>query len=148
MRTLLIAAFCLSPGAGEARLGETPEQCATRYGEPSGEKGRKVVYRKNGFAIAAWFHAGKCDCIVFRKEIDPGLDLGEEISEPEIEALLEANRGDGKWTKAKANQWAIGEERIAIYLFSRNDLVIATLAGAEHWMKDQAAKKKANLKDF
>jgi hypothetical protein len=84
-----------------ARLGETEDQCVSRYGAAiktiqAGEKGpyKSLIFLKNEYYLAVEFIDGKAGLIYFTKAGRP------DLSDNEIQVLLDANSGGQKWTKS------------------------------------------------
>jgi len=97
MKSLLLL-FLLVPLAS-ARIGESPEECAKRYGLKQDEpvQDGEITYRKAGYVIHIKFHDGKAVAIEFVKpKNSPG---GARVSEKECDALLAASGGKVKWEK-------------------------------------------------
>ena len=94
---LLLVALLALPRNTQCRIGETLEQCKTRYGKPVETKKDTALFFKNGMTVSAHFVDGKVDQITYyrtdlkdsKKTICP--------SDAEIEILLLANAHDGSW---------------------------------------------------
>ena len=101
---LTIALFLALPST-RAHIGETPEQCDTRYGAPvkvEQETDKHDAYRaylKSGFIIIALFHQGICDLVAFQKQERDALHESAEISTNEINILLKSNGENSPWIK-------------------------------------------------
>ena len=93
---LLVALFAL-PRNTQCRIGETLEQCKTRYGKPAEIKKDTALFFKNGMTVSAHFVDGKVDQITYYRT-DPK-DSKKTIcpSDTEIEILLLANAHGGSW---------------------------------------------------
>lgn len=82
-----------------ARVGETEDQIAARYDKPVkteaglDERHIKRIYSFRGIKVIVHFFGGKSHHEMFRKE-EPG-----ELSETEIQTLLQANQFTGKWVE-------------------------------------------------
>jgi hypothetical protein len=106
LKPLLTLALLL-PTITHARIGETPEQCAKRYGEVFESKGNSsrgiTSYGKDGVQTTCYFSEGKCVAIAF--ELSPPVRADLQDSEqntvfftPEqTAALLAANKGSAEW---------------------------------------------------
>ena len=72
---LTLAGFVIGCAVAQARIGETEKQCEERYGKPiqTDKEDSIHIYRKGEFVVAAQFHEGKCDYIVFHKRREDGL---------------------------------------------------------------------------
>ena len=93
---LSLAGLLMWSGALHARLGETMEECAGRYGpliemrhaEPGTGDADVAVFSKSAVTILVEFHEGKAWHITFHKPVLTAL---------ETEALLKADAGNGEW---------------------------------------------------
>ncbi len=105
----LVVFFALVTGA-EARLGETEAQSATRYGQPATglvgptEKAlmpgaEELVYNYQGWRVRAAFVNGAAVRIEYAKLPDAG-GL-KKLSEDEVKAILEAEKGTLTWREEK-----------------------------------------------
>ena len=96
--TLPLFLLLLAAPLASARLGETPEQCIARYGEPSivVDDGNTAYHKKNGLAITVDFRDGKA------VEIDYSVDgiLGK-LTQEQINALLDLIGEGQKWEELK-----------------------------------------------
>ena len=98
---IFLAFFTVLIGSVHARIGETPQQCVMRYGEPiKGQVGDEIMaFQKAGFYLMVEFFAGKCESISYRK-VDPGpLDEGADITAVEFETLRESNGNGAAWSQ-------------------------------------------------
>jgi len=94
---LFLLALCTS--LASARIGETPAECAARYGKEI----KPGTYVKGGITIDAWFHEGRCVAIRYSLEFpDMVLPISEGHQEEFPRAvsgrILEANEGESFWT--------------------------------------------------
>lgn len=80
----------LLPVLAFARIGETPEQMAARYGAPVEVQPTRLTYQKNGFIIIADMFSGRCYSLAFSR--DGG------VSPEQINTLRAANCGEQTWT--------------------------------------------------
>jgi hypothetical protein len=111
MKTSLsfLAALLLIVPALHARIGETPEQTDARYGPPNGElpaqSDRETIrhYFIAGFEIAVSFVDGKSAQEKFYKLI---------FSKEEIQTILDANKGAGKWHEQKPGWLLRGDDTL------------------------------------
>ena len=85
------------PQNTQCRIGETLEECKTRYGKPVEIKKDTALFIKNTMTVSAHFVDGKVDQITYYRT-DPK-DSKKTIcpSDAEIEILLLANAHDGSW---------------------------------------------------
>lgn len=91
----ILLSFCLS---AFARIGETPEECIKRYGEPEsklGEPGEDSIFYMTfdtgDFKINVSFLNGKAGLICY------GKSRGGELSLSDIEHFLKVNNLNGQW---------------------------------------------------
>ena len=89
--------FWHCPGNTQCRIGETLEECKTRYGEPVEIKKDTALFIKNGMTVSAHFVDGKVDQITYYS-IDPK-DSKKTIcpSNAEVDILLQASARGGSW---------------------------------------------------
>jgi hypothetical protein len=82
-----------------ARIGETPEQCAQRYGPPEleAQDGSIKYYQKNGINITVHFRDSVAISLDFSHDPQNLFDIATKLSEPQIEGLLKANATGGDW---------------------------------------------------
>ena len=124
-----------------ARIGETEQECAARYGEPIKKfPDNSLAYQKSGLAIIISFFNGKADSVVYRKIATNALGKGEQLSENEIEILLNNNSDGVPWKKLLAismnRNWETENgEVLATYITFENLLKVGT--------KDYEAREKA-----
>lgn len=86
-----VLASLLLVATASARLGETPDQCAMRYGNSTGASGQFTIYSKDHILIAVLFEAGRSVREVFSSE--PGAFLNEK----QVVDLLNANSESAPW---------------------------------------------------
>jgi hypothetical protein len=105
VKTLALAAVLLlmSCVPSFALIGETPEQCRERYGQPTKvDTGANSMYfQKSGFTIVVAFVDGKVEAITYRKIVS---DIPGEtvlISPDEIQLLLKSNSAGKGWEPDK-----------------------------------------------
>jgi len=101
MKTLLFGLLLITllalPRNTQCRIGETLEECKTRYGKPVEIKKDTALFFKNGMTVSAHFVDGKVDQITYyrtdlkdsKKTICP--------SDAEVDILLQANAHEGSW---------------------------------------------------
>ena len=94
---LLLIALLAFPQYSQCRIGETLEECKTRYGKPVELKKDTAFFFKNGMTVAAHFINGKVDQITYYKT-DPK-DSKKTIcpSDAEVHILLQANAQGSSW---------------------------------------------------
>jgi hypothetical protein len=139
-----------------ARLGETPEQCNARYGEPvSIDKDKKeITYQKAGLLVLITFWNGSAQYIIIGKSERDAIDRPVKMSDAEIETIVQANAGDQK-TKPGSEGGVLDKawetldgKRIALYMFDSNVLVLSTKAYALEKQRLKAETEKKNLEGF
>lgn len=150
---VLAAALILAAVSATARIGETPDECRARYGEPVDNKPGSAIYVKNGIIICAEFHAGKTDLILYVKEKTDILGASEAFSDVEISTLLKSNGGGEKWERQAAEtmhpEWATETGSIRARLDTlKNQLMVATSACLDRKAKEAAEAEKSNLGGF
>lgn len=77
------------PTALFARIGETFEQCITRYGNGTEVPPGYYRFTKNGFEVSVHFNNGKADSISYTG--------AKPFSEAQIQQLLAINAPEKKW---------------------------------------------------
>jgi hypothetical protein len=94
---LLLITLLALPRNTQCRIGETLEECKTRYGKPVEIKKDTALFFKNGMTVSAHFIDGKVDQITYYKT-DPK-DSKKTIcpTDAEVDILLQANAQDGPW---------------------------------------------------
>ena len=137
-----------------ARIGETEQECAARYGEPIKKlPDDRLLYRKADLGILITFFNGKADAITYRKIATNVLGKGEQISENEVEILLNSNSGGVPWKKLAVismnRNWETENgELLATYITFENLLKV----GTKNYFAREKAKKNAkeshNLEGF
>lgn len=154
MKTLLAALIFISAVKAQARLGETPQECVTRYGQPiSIDKETAMLgFRKEGILIAATFRDNACVLISYMKDVtEQNPNGGGRFSDAEIEVLLESNaNGGGKWREPLLSfhdVW-INDTSQAQHDKISGMFSVMTLAEKERQAAEKAAQDKKNLEDF
>jgi hypothetical protein len=137
-----------------ARIGETEQECAARYGEPVTKFPDNILlYQKSGLTIIITFFNGKADSIVYAKNATNALGKREQISETEVEILLNNNSGSVPWKKrgviSMDGEWETENgELLATYITSQNSLNIGTKDYLARTRANKAAKESKNLEGF
>jgi hypothetical protein len=135
-----IAAVTLTRSTLFARIGETEQECAARYGEPTKKlPNNSFLYQKSDLNIFIISCNGKADAIAYSK-----IAKGQQLSETEIEILLKSNSGVVPWQKRAVismnRDWETENgELLANYNTAEHLLMIAT--------KDYFAREKADAKE-
>lgn len=105
-----------------ARLGETLDQCKTRYGAPTGQHGEdEIIFARDHTAITVHFRANRS------VQEDFGPDAGSALSEVQVAEILQENSEGSTW---EAN----GDSPVMITYFRKDGRAAA-----------QCAKKGATL---
>ena len=146
MRCMLLILTALGvAGPASARLGETLAQCEERYG-PVIEKRpaalaasdpEAAVFSKAAVTILVEFHGGVAWHISFRKTL---------IAPVEVEALLEANAGQGSWSTplrtGVTEQRLSGDKmRIALIEWQRKDQAREVSVLSREFIKSHRAQQ-------
>jgi hypothetical protein len=130
------------------------QECAARYGEPiKSYSDNSSAYQKSGLAIIITFFNGKSDSIAYRKIATNALGKGEQISENEVEILLNSNSGGVPWKKRAVismnRNWKTENgERLATYVTDKRLLIVATKDYLARGKAKKAAKECQNLEGF
>jgi hypothetical protein len=149
-----IAAAALTTSTLFARIGETEQECAARYGEPIKTfPDNSFLYQKADLGILITFFNGKADAITYRKIATNVLGKGEEISENEIEILLKSNSGGVPWKKrvviSMNKNWETENgELLATYITFENWLMVGTKDHLAREKAEKAAKEGQKLEGF
>jgi hypothetical protein len=149
-----VAAICLSQTGFQTsaygRIGETLWQCEDRYGRELGKEKDVTVFSKAGFYIGITFFDGKAASIHFSKERQDAIGKSEEMSDNEIQLLLDANSSGKTWLKDRAisidRQWSTEDGLLlGYYSFWDHWLVISTKENIQRFLKAKASKEAGNL---
>ena len=111
-----IALSLLSVASSHARIGETTEQCDSRYGKALqvesqgtslakrslGKPVEQRIYKFKKFLIVLTTIDGTCEYIVYVKTGATDTEY-LPLSEEEVMTLLKANKNDEKWSKLSSN---------------------------------------------
>jgi hypothetical protein len=166
---LVVVTFILALGICplSARIGETLEQCAKRYGKATlvpvvydlGTQARELAYynfQKSGIAIQIGFLNGKASDLSFQHISPPDHTVPARVfTQVEIDTLLAANSGGMHWKNipdGKLTFFPDGPSPKARYgaYQQRDDGVMATIDGpalhvfTPEWMTYINAKMKAH----
>jgi hypothetical protein len=167
MKLLLAAALATFPFLAQARLAETEGQSQARYGQPRedlagpGDKpllpgSIERAYLYEGFRIRAAFAGGFCIVVEYAKV--PENNVPKALTDPEIKAILESEKGNSKWKEEKVK--GVGphadiakgfKDAFKLNKWERKDGAIAELAlglvikisarNADDWAKKLAREK-------
>lgn len=163
MKTLLalLSLALVLPAA--ARIGETPEQLATRYGKAwSTQEPEVMVYQKNGVFVVARIWNGTCHRIEF--SVSPPIGpfeptLGQEklpkatllgLNEKQKAALVEANKGNSEWKRFNPGgaTSTLDGSRMVEFPGENPMIVIVTKAWMDHKLAEQKSKDAAVTEGF
>lgn len=141
MKRLVFALSLALASQSPARLGETPEECKARYGDPVGAtpKDETYAYSKAGMNVGIVFRSGKAAMLVIQKS-----DQKTPLGSAEILTLLKANGGDLEWLMVEGGEdskksWKTPDgKRAANYDHSSSRLVIFQVEA----MKKEADKQQ------
>ena len=132
-----------------ARIGETEQECAARYGEPTKTlPNNSFLYEKSDLNIYIIFFNGKADAIAYGK-----IAKGQQLSENEIELLLKSNSGGVPWQERAVismnRNWETENgELLATYLTFENWLMVGTKDHLAREKAEKAAKEGQKLEGF
>ena len=153
-----IACLCLIPYAAAARIGETLQQCESRYGPSTALKieAETAVYSftKGPFTIAAIIWKGTVHNLMISKRGENASGISQDLTEAELETFLEANRGESFWIKRTADSgnyvfWESSDNRRrAIFEIRTGLLLLSTNEYDTKRAADKAAEEKATLRGF
>lgn len=140
-----------------ARLGETVDECRTRYGKESSvdEKLSMMEFRKAGFRLMITFDAGRAAYMFINH--DPTNDFiptNPEITDAEIETLLKSNGGGSEWVERKdfdmiSKTWDTKDgKRIAIYDTLKHNIMIVSVDYGQKMAEKRKLEQKQNLDGF
>jgi hypothetical protein len=137
----------------QARINETTQQCQDRYGKPLSVKDNIAGYKKSGLLIMIQFYDGKAEMIMFRKAEKNILGTPEELSENEIQALLNANSNKKVWKERNSislnKEWETEDGQVlAQYDIMENVLYISTKDTLDRAEEEKKAAEEEKLKDF
>lgn len=114
---LVFAGILIIATPASARLGETPDQCSSRYGFSTGQVGPFTMYHKSQVLIAVVFAEGVSVKEVFAPEPNT------KLSDAQISELLAANAGASRWTVSAgeyALRWYSRADGVASATLARN----------------------------
>jgi hypothetical protein len=128
-----------------ARIGETEQECAARYGESIKKlSNNSLLYQKSDLNIFITFFNGKADAIVYRR-----IANGQQLSENEVEILLKSNSGGVPWKKRARISWVTENgELLATYNTVEHLLMVATKDYLAREKAKKDAKEGQNLEGF
>lgn len=144
----LLTAMLIVPAT--ARIGETPEQLAVRYGKSKpGKDASELCFEKNGLTIFTTLWNGVCHSIRFipvqpaKTSAEPQKDAGRQLTRDEIKLLLDSNSGRVEWFEHKKNSWISVDAKLSAFISSDGALCIVT---ADFIARDIETRKKGEPK--
>lgn len=163
MKIQILLAFVISMACASARIGENADQLAKRYGKPiSGEGTEAIQFKKNDIYVVAKLLKGVCQHITFSNNpvagtksdvFGGGFVLPGEgpatpppqpttagLTEAQIQSLLEANAGGGKWQKVQDSRM-VNETSSRVAVIGKHTLEIFTVEYSKY--QEAADQKKA-----
>jgi hypothetical protein len=150
---LILSLLAVTPAL--ARIGETPEQCKARYGDPSKiiKEKKTMVFQKSGVLVIVEFFNGKADTIGFRKLEQNVLGMSLEFSDNEIQNLLKANSGGKEWKMRQIisinKAWTTEDGELIAHLEAMdNHLMIATRDNLDRRASEKKAREDKSLGGF
>jgi hypothetical protein len=167
-RILCCALAVALSSTGWARLGETLEQCEARYGPASRTVDALAsfntpgtiacTFSKAGYKIVVALHDGKAGVIFYEKEEQGTLGKPVDISQTEVESLLESNGWGKSWQTVPAHEagwnfadkaWLLEDKSVlAVHDKSNHRLIFTSSEFIEVQSKNRAAKEQKNLEGF
>jgi hypothetical protein len=155
MKTIIaiIVVFFTFSLSAYARIGETLEQCARRYGPSVGYNETTKTHRfvKGGFELQIGFLEGKAAIMYVMKEARDVINRRVPLSDHEKELLVQANGAGASWQNPKelvsvAERWLSDSgDRFAEYDQIHNVLWIVTKPWAD---KEKAATQAQEIKNL
>lgn len=106
MRHLIPTFFLSLLAPASARLGETVEQCRTRYGKETlgeAEANGSGRFEKNGIVIRVEFRRGKAVEISFSHRSKGITDIFTGLPDATVQGLLDANAGGSEWVEDQSD---------------------------------------------
>lgn len=136
-----------------ARINETPTECAKRYGESITKEGGLHVFRRADLVVVVSFYKGKADRIGYFKQETDVLGINKELSDVEVQTLLNSNCADSQWVPRTAfsinGEWKTKDNKlVARYGTMDHYLMVFTQGYLDRESAAKAKKEKENLKGF
>lgn len=133
MKTFLTLFIAMLIVPATARVGETAEQLAVRYGNSKpGKHASERCFEKNGLTIFTTVWNGVCHSIRFipvqpaKTSTEPEEDAGRQLTRDEIKLLLDSNSGGVEWFEHKKNSWISVDAKLSAFISSDGALCIVT----------------------
>lgn len=147
---VILALLFTCAGRAAARLGETPEECATRYGSPTSfrpsldEKNTLIgQYYKDGIWVRIYFDGGRAGAIRFN----------DITTDEQVQRLLSANAQGYTWKERPGEdyrRWLRSDggdaELAGVQLLVRSGEAVAQMA-AEKKREEEAERAKEAERD-
>jgi hypothetical protein len=136
----LLVIMLAAQSIAEARLGETFEQCVTRYGPLIRQVGKpdnpQFIFEKDGITVGINFLDGKAAQISYSRA------RGAPITELEVQQLLEVNSNGSKWQYDEAES-----QRLRTSTYSKRECFKRDDGGAkaEHLVISQLGTHFLNI---
>lgn len=124
-------------GAARAQLGETPQGCVKRYGEPwkVGKEPDRMHFKNLGYRIMAQFRGGLCEVLVFVKEASDAQGRALEISEAEVRTLMDSSSGGARWKELASlngnKSWKTDDDKVLANYSGEHFFTIMTRRAAK-----------------
>jgi hypothetical protein len=100
--SLALLFLTVTASSGMARIGETEQQCAARYGKPVKFLEKGTLFIKGQMKIFVTFSGGKAESIWLQKTDPVRPTLALPISKEEIDTFLIANSQGHQWHYSSA----------------------------------------------
>jgi hypothetical protein len=148
---LLLITLSVLPRNAQCRIGETLEECKTRYGKPVEIKRDTALFLKNGISVSVHLASGKVDQITYYKT---GLKDSKKTISPsdaEVNIFLQANAQDSQWKMEVSyrnhTMWW-NKERGLSALRSPQELVISIHDPVAYKANQERKAAERNLEGF
>lgn len=127
-------------GTAHARLGETKEQAAERYGygRPASHDEQVLHYQFKGFLITAQYRTGQIGILTYVKMAG---DKPVKLSKAELTKLLSVNSGGSEWSQrpgggVSGTLWETEDKKRKAYYHSQNCTLTVSLVDAKNEEKE------------
>jgi len=155
MKTLLFGLLLITllafPRNTQCRIGETLEECKTRYGKPVDIKKDTALFFKNGMTLSVHFIDGRVDEIRYYKIDSKNSKKTICPSDAEVNILLRANAQDTSWELELAQRrdalWSNREKGLSAFRTPKA-LTISIADPAAYKAFHERKTAARNLEDF
>ena len=176
MKFLILSILAGLGCQASARIGESPEQLAARYGKAEVGKTTaepyELIYQKSGIYITAVIWKNACHSISFQgtpplqdpftggfvlpgdekpvkpEASDPAKPVSAgPLSDAQMLAILEANGGGSKWNETKKGSWSTADDMLHAYTVETT-LKIYTLDFLKFLSDERKKPDKTGLEGF